>query len=246
MGEAGKSGTVGNNVTFTVGQGAKATFNGGGSGGNAGGGDYPYGNYRGGSSGGGATDIRTVLGVWDNVDSLKSRIMVSGGSGGMQGNALLDADKGNAGGLSGQLGGVHGYLNPTYPQHIPMRGTGGTQMTGYSLGIGGPGNNSGSTGYCNGHSGGGGGYYGGTGGRQTGGSCHSMGGGGGSSFISGHVGCNAIDSSGSHTNQPNHYSGYIFINTQMIDGNSSMPAPKGGVQIGNSGDGFAKITFIRS
>lgn len=58
VGEGGLPGTKGNDGTSTVGQGGRATFNGGGYGGNAGGGLYPYSSYTGGTSGGGATDIR--------------------------------------------------------------------------------------------------------------------------------------------------------------------------------------------
>ena len=175
VGEAGSLGTVGVDDTSTVGQGASATFNGGGKGGNAGGGDYPYSYYRGGASGGGATDIRLVSGVWNNVSSLRSRMMVAGGGGGTStGTYNYDNDRGNAGGLIGEKGGVQGYLNPTYEHHVPMRGVGGTQTTGNAFGIGGAGSDSGSTGYCNGHNGAGGGYYGGTGGQSTGGACHSM------------------------------------------------------------------------
>ena len=58
VGEEGKTGSKGIAATAAVGKGAAETFNGGGAGGDAGGGSYPYENYRGGSSGGGATDIR--------------------------------------------------------------------------------------------------------------------------------------------------------------------------------------------
>ncbi|MDD4066529.1 MAG: glycine-rich protein [Clostridia bacterium] len=52
---------------------------------------------------------------------------------------------------------------------------------------------------------------------------------GGSSFISGYVGCDAIDVLGIHTGGCIHYSGNVFIDSQM-SGNS------------NIGDGLAKIT----
>ena len=55
-------------------------------------------------SGGGASDIRLTSGAWNNIDSLRSRIMVAGGGGG---EALLNTN-GNAyiggGGLSGADG----------------------------------------------------------------------------------------------------------------------------------------------
>ncbi len=92
--------------------------------------------------------------------------------------------------------------------------------------------------------GGGGGYFGGTAGSSD------QGGGGGSSFISGHNGCNAIGASSTsfniiYTGQPNHYSGYVFTNTQMITGNAVMPSHDGlSTMTGNSGNGYAKITYL--
>lgn len=71
----------------------------------------------------------------------------------------------------------------------------------------------------------GGGYYGGGTGYYAGS------GGGGSSFISGYYGCNAIDINGNHTGQPNHYSGYVFINGYMQQG-------------GNNNYGRATITLL--
>ncbi len=52
--------------------GGLASYNGGGAGGNGSSG------YGGSYSGGGATDIRLVQGLWNNTDSLASRIMVAG------------------------------------------------------------------------------------------------------------------------------------------------------------------------
>lgn len=70
--------------------------------------------------------------------------------------------------------------------------------------------------------------------------------GGGSSFISGYAGCNAVDSNGNHTGKPYHYSGYVFTNAQMIAGNKLIPNKEQENQIlGNSGNGYAKITFIK-
>lgn len=69
---------------------------------------------------------------------------------------------------------------------------------------------------------------------------------GGSSFISGYEGCNAVDSNGNHTSQPYHYSGYVFTNMQMIAGSKQIPTQDGtSTMLGNSGNGFAKITFIQ-
>lgn len=246
VGLAGVLGTFGNNTTMTVGQGAGATFNGGGAGGNAGGNlAYPWANYRGGPSGGGATDIRLINGNWDDINGLRSRIMVAGGGGGTSaGTVNYDSQRSHAGELIGQNGAVESYLAGAYEHHVIRRGQGATQTTGNALGRASNGSNSGATTLCNGHGGGGGGYYGGIGGLDTGGSCHVMGGGGGSSFISGHPGSNALDINGNHINQSIHFSGLSFTNTTMIGGNGVMPAPLGGTETGHSGNGRAKITLV--
>ena len=104
-------------------------------------------------------------------------------------------------------------------------------------------------------SGGGGGYYGGSG------TYGCEGAGGGSSFISGHNGCNAISSAStmtsiSHTGKSEHYSGYVFTNTKMIDGKGyqwsnvkgsfvGTPLINGNTKNdGNIGNGYARITLI--
>lgn len=246
IGQSGSLGTAGNNSASTVGQGAAATWNGGGAGGNAGGSTtYPYANYRGGSSGGGATDIRLIIapsGIYNNTMSLRSRIMVAGGGGGTNPFSITyDNDRGNAGSLSGQWGAAQPSV---YLSYISKRGNGGTQISGNALGIGENGAISGSTVDCHGHCGGGGGYYGANGGKSTGSSCFMLGGGGGSSFVSGCDGCNAIDINGVSTDQPIHYSGYKFNNIVMIAGNEVMPSPSGSIETGHDGNGYAKITYI--
>ena len=75
---------------------------------------------------------------------------------------------------------------------------------------------------------------------------------GGSSFISGYTGCDAIEEGSTsdniiHTGNSMHYSGMSFIDGKMIGGNSSMPTQDGtSTMTGNSGNGYAKITFISS
>ena len=72
----------------------------------------------------------------------------------------------------------------------------------------------------------------------------------GSCFISGYSGCDAIKESSTenaivHTGQPNHYSGLVFTDTEMIDGQSRMPSPFGGTdEIGHSGDGACIVTQL--
>ena len=173
------------------------------------------------SSGGGATDIRyfgnTVPTssdlMWNSTLGLNSRIMVAAGGGGGAGNS---ATKCVAGGNGGTITGVNG---GTYTEsNWSATGTGGMQNSGGNAG--GSFGSGGST-YA---AGGGGGYYGG-------GSVHYSAG-GGSSFISGYSGCNAITSAtdGTHTGQPDHYSGKIFVDGTMTAGT-------------NSGDGYATITY---
>jgi len=254
----GKSGEVGKKgVGNTVGSGGQATFNGGGAGGTAGGGaQWSVTRYMGGYSGGGATDIRLKNGNWNEFESLKSRIMVAGAGGG-NGDVL---DTVIPGGNNLGLNGANGKTSSSY---LNNGGIGATQTTGYAFGYGQIGNNTGYAEACHGHSGGGGGYYGGFGGIHTGSTCYIIGGGGGSSFISGHTGCNAIKEESTakniiHTGQSNHYSGYVFENTKMIDGagyawtdrkqnQEAMPNPIGGyyeLGIGHIGNGYARVTYL--
>lgn len=93
---------------------------------------------------------------------------------------------------------------------------------------------------CDGAGSGGGGYYGG--GGMTGGG----GGGGGSSFISGYEGCKAIDKiTNKSTESPIHYSQLFFRSGRMFAGDEDMPAARStNTIVGNTGNGFAKITAI--
>lgn len=184
---------------------------------------FNYGTHAYQNDAGGATDVRLTNGTWNNTTSLRSRIMVAGGAGTSGGLNSWNSGTpygGSGGGLSGKAGGA---------VNTGAGGAGGTQTSGYSFGVaatssGGPGGN---------------GYYSGRSGYASNG---VAGGGGGSSFISGHAGCNAINSSGSHTGSPNHYSGKIFTKTVMIDGDSSMPLPNGKTGKGHEGNGVCIIT----
>ena len=188
-----------------------------------------------GSGGGGATDIRTVSGLWDNSDSLNSRIMVAGAGGGSSIEKNRSAFWEGNGGAGG---GLEGYPGNTAGNTQCLATTGGSQSSGgtsqcRSAGIFG----SGSSGNDGG--GGGSGYYGGAGTACSGGS-------GGSSYINGHDGCATTNNS------------YVFTNTKVIDGEGyswtnvkgsleQMPKPSGGFyesEKGNSGDGYARITLI--
>ena len=201
----------------------KASYNGGG----AGSGYTDNNNY----TGGGATDIRLSGGDWNNFNSLKSRIMVAAGGGGVV--SAYDIP-GYAGGLSSNDS-QHAFHSERFIAK------GATQTSGYKFGEGASAD----------RTSGGGGYYGGNttsiweNSSRYSEYCASS---GGSSFISGHAGCNAISESSTssniiHTGQPNHYSGYVFTNTIMKAGNESMPSPTGGTETGHSGNGYCKITW---
>ena len=168
--------------------------------------------------GGGATDLRLIDGDWNNINSLRSRIIVAGGGGGYGGRGA----GGNGGGLTGGDGDSSGY---------GTAGTGGTQTSGGTGGTGGKFGIGGDRTGVGGGGGGGGGYYGGGGTSADASVYDDKGAGGGSGFISGHPGCNAIDKNGNHTGQPNHYSGLIFTDTELVTGS-------------NPGDGKIIITFV--
>ena len=216
-------------------------------------------NESGSFGGGGATDIRLVNGNWDSFDSLKSRIMVAGAAG--QGFYTTLA---HGGGLIGY--GAYEQNYETWMSYGGSQTSGGkaaipypntTPSTSGGFGYGGSGGQSIYQGYGGG---GGSGYYGGGGG--SGASVGAWDGGGGSSFISGHLGCDAISKSSTsnsivHTGQSKHYSGLYFTDTAMIDGAGyqwttekgnivvGMPTHDGkGTMIGNSGNGYAKITYL--
>ena len=186
------------------------------------------------ATGGGATDIRLVsTSNWYDFAGLSSRIMVAGGGGG----AIYAGSGGSAGGLIGYD--AQGFNS----SNSYIIGTGATQ-TSYIFN---PINYNETTL-------GGGGYY-------TGSSGSSANAGGGSSFISGHDGCDAIKEESTenniiHTGQSVHYSGKLFTDTIMIDGEgykwtsvketyTGMPTHDGtGTMKGNTGNGYARITYI--
>ena len=173
---------------------------------------------------GGATDVRLNYSEnwWDN-STLISRIMVAAGGGAAEWDVAIG---GNGGGLNGTPG-----------QYYSTPCLGATQTSGSECGqrsrddvvYYSPSKGSfGSAGVIdpvlkNDYGAiGGGGYYGGTS------YPYSFSGSGGSSFISGHQGCDAVKEQTEnieHTGQPNHYSGFVFTNTVMISGNSTMPLP---------------------
>ncbi len=125
------------------------------------------------------------------------------------------------------------------------------QTNGYAFGKGQSGVGAG--GYCTstkgdcGVAGAGGGYYGG----RSEGAAFATSASGGSSFISGHEGCNAIkqesvENNIQHTGLSTHYSGLVFTNTEMKSGKEAMPKHDGtqNTMVGNSGNGYARITYL--
>ena len=202
-----------------------------------------------------------VAGSWNDAKSLNSRIMVAAGGAGT--SAVLTSSAGGGGGLIGISGTSS---NSTYntSTYLPIGSTqtevGFTYETTARQGAFGYAIQSNTSGWGGG---GGGGYYGGSNGHGTTGS-------GGSSYISGHTGCVAITSSSSTTAKSGcttgttnnscsvHYSGKVFTNTVMIDGQGynwtnkkgsqvQMPNSGGGLYStgeGNAGDGYAKITYV--
>lgn len=199
---------------------------------------------------GGATDIRLIAGDYEDLESLRSRIMVAGGGGRTLG--YLGANAGGAGGgLIGGRGILHSYGERTWYMDIPA--TGGGQSGGGQVGINSANNvpvleddyHPGAAGSF-GIGGvtasdviskktGGFGYYGGGPYGYSNSSVSSAG--GGSSYIAGYAGVNSVSANATenenptHTNQTLHYSGKYFLDGQMEKGV-------------NAGDGKAKITYV--
>ena len=212
---------------------------------------FTYTGTTGAWSGGGSTDIRLTIHTeeWDNFDSRKSRIMVAASGGGSISYYL--PQNGKPGGT------LKGFVGTTKTNGSRMDGeaaTFGTQIKGGLNGTGyiarespnyiGFGYIPVSKGDMNGA---GNGYY--AGGKGNHGDCTVGVGATGSCFISGHPGCDAIKESSTenaivHTGQPNHYSGLVFTDTEMIDGQSPMPSPNGGTETGHTGDGACIVTQV--
>ena len=191
--------------------------------------------------GGGASDVRLIGGEWNNFDSLKSRIIVAGAGGGSDGmSPYPECDNGGSGGT------INGFASKLDNGKGGNQTHGGSGDSSGSFGKGGGNGKTGSAGSNDGNGAGGSGYFGGGGSPYS----NSYAGGGGSSFVSGCKGCNAIDPLSSNpdnmipTNQPIHYSGLKFFDIEMIDGNSPMPSPQGGTEIGHQGYGAVIITYL--
>ena len=176
-----------------------------------------------GAGGGGATHIALQDGLLTSFKSnYSSKVYLVAGGGG--GGAQNGASSGGYGG--GNAGGAGAYRECGI---YGKAGTGGTQTAGGQIGT----NRSDDTGGTNGSfgqggtgsvvsisgGGGGGGLFGGGGGE--GGKCNAAGG-GGSSYVS-----------------------TSLTNTQTISGNSLMPSPFGGTEVGHTGEGYVRITLMQ-
>ena len=200
-----------------------------------------------GACGGGATDVRTVDGEWDNTTSLESRIIIAAGGAGLGG---VSSYSGCAGGLNGYAG-----IDPVYNSYQGKGaaqsggGAAGSRYTAVSAGSGtsgtfGKGGIGGYNDYrcsAGGGGGGGGGLYGGGGSSGLG--SGSWAGGGGSSYISGHPGCTAKE--------------LTFSSPVMIDGAGYQWTTSKGSQVGIPsiadasvrtngyvGNGYCRITRV--
>ena len=165
-------------------------------------------------SGGGGTDIRV------NGSALGNRVIVAGGGGGWGSRDLIYGGAG--GGITGGKG-LDGAIN-RQGGYGGTQSSGGTGGNGVTYGIQGSLGQGGSqlAGSSSGGGGGGGGYYGG----GSGGSDYPNyndyddgGGGGGSGYIGG------------------------VTSGTMISGDTSQPSPSGSTQVGQSGNGYAKISY---
>jgi hypothetical protein len=205
-------------------------INGDSNGGYNGGGNDAATNDKSYGGGGGSTDFRTVYSsFWFNTESLKSRFLVAGGSGGSH------EPKWGRGGYGGgevscdslKEGSNEGYYS-TYSATGGNQVNGGKGATARSeckdgvFGVGGTGLDGG---------GGGGGWYGGGGGLW------GIGGGGGSSFAY-------------HSKSQILPEGYcvsddfLLHSHTLLMGNETFPSYNGGYQTGNFGNGAARITLL--
>lgn len=211
---------------------APRTFNGGGSGF-----VHPNTPNNAGSSGGGASDIRTVKGAsWDSIDSLKSRIIVAAGGGGSASNGIPPTTRECNGGFGGSYEGGPGIscydgvditnaIGGYYNSSGGIRGI-GKIWSGENGEFGKAGNG----GTCYSTSGGGGGYYGG-GGSGVSNNNHQCGA-GGSSYVSGF--------------HPTDFKELKFSYAKISPGNETIKEPNGIRSVGHVGDGYVKISIIEN
>ena len=170
--------------------------------------------YANGAAGGGSTDVRFTA-------SIESRIIVAAGGGGSGGTSGMTAIPGDWHG--GYGGDENGGMAGGYQATLNFRKLAANQTYGYALLQGQDGRNATKyeSGGAEGNGGGGGGYWGGTSYPNEGPSSRT-GGGGGSSFID----------------------QQLFTRRVMINGGTQMFSPNGTEEIGHSGDGYCRISFL--
>ena len=196
------------------------------------------------TGGGGATDI-SLYGVansttWNSSSHFYSRIIVAGGGGGVHGkNYASSTYVGNDGG---------GYTSPTFTaNNYTITGStynsSGTSSYGSGVVAGSFGYATGNT-YCNNYS------YGGWNGGGNGSDCWANGGAGGGWYGGVTSWSHSAGGSGyvltSSSYKPTGYtptSDYYMTNANSIAGNTTMPAPGGGTELGHSGNGHATISY---
>jgi hypothetical protein len=175
--------------------------------------------------GGGATDIRI------GSNNVNTRVIVAGGGSGSVANlGTSTARTGNyGGGTAGNPSGTYGGTQTT----------GGTSnSSGVIKGLFGYGANAVNANQRYGGPGGGGGWFGGSSSSSTTSSTSTQYHGGGSGYV--FTSTSAKPSGYTLGNQ------YNLSDTRILAGNSAtMPAPTGGTQTGNTGNGFAKITKLK-
>lgn len=173
------------------------------------------------SSGGGATSITTEQGLLSDFENNQSAVLTVAGGGGGSGIWVAGNYSVCNGGVGGgEIGGtairIAGVLDFIGPA------TGGTQTSGGNatltdIGAFGQGANANTSGTHLGGAGGGGGYYGGGAGYNWG-----AGGGGGSGYVSAEL-----------------------TNAKTISGDNNFLSPNGTLEKGHTGNGYARITFLR-
>ena len=215
----GGKGEDGNPSPNTI---AKGGLNGGGNGG------YDTSDNEGAGGGGGSSDIRLINGAWDEKKSLVSRIMVAAGGSGS-----------TYAGLGAPGGKINGFI-VTADNSESYASSSTSQINGYSLGRGENGRSHTNTP----SSGAGGGYYGGIAVNGIDTPTYKAVSSSGSSFISGYVGCNAVDSNGYNINSNIHPSKLIFFSPVMKAGNEEFFSPSQYKEKGHSGNGAVSITRI--
>ena len=230
----GGKGGNGTYVNGTAGvDGGIGGYNGGGVGGRS----YPTTNsaswhYSSSGGGGGATHIASTAASLNTLSGNSNLIIVAGGGGGAQGGGSSTIHNGGYGG--GGTAGQSGSSKYAYGGSQTSGGTASTpsstnyanNRTNGSFGLGGNGagnNSSNPTAVVATGGGGGGGYYGGSGGLGAwDGNGEATGGGGGSGYV--------------NTSR--------LTSTQLLAGNTSIPAPSGGNETGHTGNGYARITKL--